>query len=163
MKVIKWLDEHFEEYLMVTLLSSIVIIMTYQIIRRYFFNASLTWSEEFCRYCFIWMMFAGFSYSIRFAKDLRVDAVVRMLPWSVQHAISLVILVLCLLLTGYLFINSFETVATVVRTGETSPGLHLPMKFVYASSVMGYGLGTLRYVQRLIFELREKKPEEVKA
>lgn len=161
MKVLKWLDKNFEEVLMVSLLSAIVVVMTYQIIRRYFFNSSLTWSEEFCRYCFIWTMFIGFSYSIRYAKDLRVDAVVRMLPWNVQHILNIFVLLACLTLTGYLFANSFETVAMVIRTGETSPGLHLHMKYVYVASVLGYGLGTVRYVQRVIQEIRAKKPEEV--
>lgn len=50
MKVIKWLDKHFEEFFLVLILVSIVLVMLYQIIRRYIFNSSLTWSEEFCRY-----------------------------------------------------------------------------------------------------------------
>ena len=56
MKTLKFLDKHLEEFIMVLLLSSIVVIMLFQIIRRYIFNDSLSWSEEFCLYCFIWMM-----------------------------------------------------------------------------------------------------------
>ena len=45
MKTLKFLDKHLEEFIMVLLLSSIVVIMLFQIIRRYIFNDSLSWSE----------------------------------------------------------------------------------------------------------------------
>ena len=150
MKAVKWLDKHLEEVILVLLLSLIVLVMLYQIVMRYVFNDSLTWSEEFCRYCFIWFMFVGFSYSIRFDLDLRVDAIVNLLPVAVKKGISAVGLLMCLALTSYLFIHSFQT-------GETSTGLHLPLKFIYAASVVGYGLGTVRYIQRIVMLFTSKK------
>ena len=75
MKVIKWLDKHLEEVFLVLILVAIVLVMLYQIIRRYVFNSSLTWSEEFCRYAFTWFIFIAYSYSIRLGSELRVDAV----------------------------------------------------------------------------------------
>lgn len=157
MKAVKWLDKHLEEVILVLLLSLIVLVMLYQIVMRYVFNDSLTWSEEFCRYCFIWFMFVGFSYSIRFDLDLRVDAIVNLLPVAVKKGISAVGLLMCLALTSYLFIHSFQTVAGVIKTGETSTGLHLPLKFIYAASVVGYGLGTVRYIQRIVMLFTSKK------
>ena len=49
MKALKFLDKHFEEIIMVLSLSCIIVVMLLQIVRRYVFNYSLTWSEEFCR------------------------------------------------------------------------------------------------------------------
>lgn len=149
MKALKFLNKHFEEIIMVLTLAAIIVVMTFQIIRRYVFNDSLTWSEEFCRYCYIWMMFVSFSYSIHLKADLRVDALVLMLPEGLKKALDLVILVICLAFTGFLFYHSFGTVAAVIKTGETSVALHLPMYVVYAASVVGYGAGTLRYIQQL--------------
>ena len=57
MKVIKFLDRRLEEVILVLLLSCIVVIMLCQIVCRYVLNDSLSWSEEFCRYCYIWFMF----------------------------------------------------------------------------------------------------------
>ena len=150
MKAIKFIDKHFEEIIMVVTLVLIIVVMLFQIIRRYVFNDSLLWSEEFCRYCYIWMMFVSFSYSIHLGADLRVDAVVNLLPAGAKSALDFVSLLICLGLTAFLFINSFGTVAAVIQTGEKSVALHLPMQFVYAASVVGYGFGTLRYIQRLI-------------
>lgn len=107
MKTLKFLDKHLEEFIMVLLLSSIVVIMLFQIIRRYIFNDSLSWSEEFCRYCFIWMMFVAFSYSARLGSDLRVDALISMLPQGCRNIIEIINLILCIMVAGFLFYHSF--------------------------------------------------------
>ncbi len=161
MKVLKWLDKHLEEMLLVILLAAIVLVMLYQIVRRYLFNSSLSWSEEFCRYCFIWFMFVAFSYSIRLKSDLRVDAVLNLLPGGVRRGLEWFNLILCLAVTAFLFYSSFGSVAYVAKTGETSTGLHLPFTYLYASMVVGFGLGTFRYIQRIVLEMKGKKePKE---
>jgi len=161
MKVLKWLDKHLEEIMLCVLLAAIVVIMLYQIVRRYVFNSSLSWSEEFCRYCFIWFMFVAFSYSIRLKTDLRVDAVLGLLPAGVRRAVDFFDLLVSLVVTVFLFYNSFGTVAYMMKTGETSSGLHLPMYYVYLSMVVGFGLASIRSVQRVIMEIQNlRKPEE---
>lgn len=150
MKALKILDNHLEEFLMVLTMVGIVIIMLFQIIRRYVFNDSLSWSEEFCRYCYIWMMFLAFAYTARLGTDLRVDALIGMLPAKGRAIMDLINLILCVAISGFLFYHSFGTVAAVIKTGETSVALHLPMYYVYAASVVGYGLGTARYIQQVV-------------
>lgn len=157
MKALKFIDKHFEEIIMVLSLACIIVVMLFQIVRRYVFNNSLTWSEEFCRYCYIWMMFVAFSFSIHLKADLRVDAVVNLLPPGPKMVLDVVSLIICLAITAFLFYESFGTVSAVIKTGEKSVALHLPMQVVYAASVVGYGAGTLRYVQRLIELLTKKK------
>lgn len=155
MKVLKWLDKHLEESILITLLGSIVVVMLYQIIRRYIFNSSLSWSEEFCRYCFIWFMFVANSYSIKLRSDLRVDAVIAMLPKGARKAVDFVDLMISFLLTLFLFKCSFATVEYVLSTGERSVGLRLPMYIVYLSMPVGFGMSVVRYIQRAAFDIRK--------
>ena len=56
MSVLKWIDEHFEESILVILLAMISIIMMAQIVARTI-SSSITWAEEFARYCYIWTVF----------------------------------------------------------------------------------------------------------
>lgn len=71
-------------------------------------------------------------------------------------------LILCIMVAGFLFYHSFGTVAGVMETGEASVALKLPMQYVYAASVVGYGLGTVRYIQRLVLFILglKKSPAE---
>jgi len=65
MKVLRWLDDHLEEYILAVLLVTISCVMMLQIIMRYIFNSSLPWPEELTRYCFVWSGFLGIGYSIK--------------------------------------------------------------------------------------------------
>lgn len=159
-RVWKIIDDHAEEFILVLLMSAIVLVMLYQIIRRYIFNDSLSWSEEFCRYCFIWFMFIGYSYSIHQKIDLRMDAVISQMPEKMQRLVNLIGLLICFGLTILLFVSSFQAVNAVIRTGETSTGLHLPMWVVYISMIVGYGMAVFRYIQRLIREYVVKQGKE---
>lgn len=154
MKIIKWLDKHLEESILMILLGSIVVVMLYQIVRRYIFNSSLSWSEEFCRYCFIWFMFVANSFSIKLRSDLRVDAVLSALPGGVRKVVDFADLLISFLLTLFLFKCSFTTVAYVMSTGEKSVGLQLPMYVVYLSMPIGFGMSVVRYIQRAVFDIR---------
>ena len=53
-KALQWLDENLEEVLLVIALAAMAVIMGIQVIARYIFGASLSWSEELTRYIFIW-------------------------------------------------------------------------------------------------------------
>ena len=90
MKVIKWLDEHFEETFLVFFLVLISCITMLQIIARTFF-AALSWPEEFCRYCWIWSVFISLPYTMRKGNMLRVNVLVDLLPTKARNAINIVI------------------------------------------------------------------------
>ena len=53
-KVLAFLDENLEEYIMAFLLGVISIVMMSQVIARYVFHHGFTWAEEVCRYCFVY-------------------------------------------------------------------------------------------------------------
>lgn len=45
--------------LLITIVSTLLALMTTQIVMRYGFNLSLLWAEEICRYLLIWLVFLG--------------------------------------------------------------------------------------------------------
>ena len=159
MKALKWLDDHLEEVILVLLMTTIIVVMLMQILFRYVLNNSLSWSEELCRYCFIWFMMIGLSYSFKLRNDLRIDAVVNLFPKAVQKMAEILSLVLCLLLVGFIFYHSFGTVSDIIKTGEKSTALHLPLYYVYVSTVIGYGLSVIRLAQRLVQTIKDRGKE----
>jgi TRAP-type C4-dicarboxylate transport system permease small subunit len=48
-----WIDEYLEEFVMTILLILMALIMGVQVLSRYVFGMSLSWSEEITRYLFI--------------------------------------------------------------------------------------------------------------
>lgn len=71
--MLKKLEKNFEEIILMTLLVLMSIVLGLQIVARYVFNNSLSWSEELVRYLFIWSTFLGIPYSIKKGISIRVD------------------------------------------------------------------------------------------
>lgn len=61
-KILHWLDENLEEFILVIFLIAMTLIMGIQIFCRYVLGMSLSWSEELTRYLFIWCGFLSVSY-----------------------------------------------------------------------------------------------------
>ena len=55
----KKVNEYLEEIILVVLLICMTLILGLQIVSRYVFRNSLSWSEELVRYMFVWSTFIG--------------------------------------------------------------------------------------------------------
>lgn len=148
MKVLKKIDENFERVILSILVLLIVLVMLLQIVCRYIFNNSLIWSEEFCRYCYIYFVFVGTALAVREQSELRVDAVVSILPKKTRRALNVVVDVIVFLMLVYLSYWSIPMVWAMYQKGGSSPAMKLPMFIVYLSAPIGLILSTLRYLQK---------------
>ncbi len=155
MKIIKWLDENFEEYILMTLLVMIASIMMLQIVMRYVFNASLSWPEELTRYCFVWSTFIGISYSIKKGSMLRIDAILGVMPKKVQKLIDITTQVIVLAFFGFLLSNAFEVVKGIYASGQKSPAIGIPMYLIYSCTIVGFSLAILRGFQVLAVTVKQ--------
>ena len=68
----KWFDNA-EEYLLVGSLAFNVVLVFFQVVMRYVFQNSLSWSEELARYIFLWQTWLGASYAVKEHRHLRVE------------------------------------------------------------------------------------------
>lgn len=161
-KVLAYLDENLEEFIMAVLLGVISVIMMSQVIARYVFHHGFTWAEEVCRYCFVYSGLLSAGYCARKGLALRVDAIFNFFPKPVQIAIDILSKCLMIFLYAFFFVNSFGLIA---KTNNYSTAMQLPMKYVYASIPIGMGLGVIRTVQDLVkycMATFGKKKEEAK-
>ena len=82
--MLRFIDEHFEEAIAVALMAFMSILIGVQIFMRYAMGASLSWSEELARYCFIWMTYIGIAYGVRKDAHIRVTMAVDLLSLKGQ-------------------------------------------------------------------------------
>ncbi|MDO9543629.1 MAG: TRAP transporter small permease [Synergistaceae bacterium] len=159
MRIIRWLDKHFEETILTIFLSIMVIVMGYQVVMRYLFNASLPWSDELTRYIFVWSAFISIAYCIRHHNSIKIDQVILMLPEVVQKVVKLIIKVIMLIFFAYLFRFSLNVVQSTIKSGQLSPALQIPMYFVHVSAAIGFALAVLRILQSFVFTAAKNVPE----
>ncbi|HQI17427.1 MAG TPA: TRAP transporter small permease [Bacillota bacterium] len=149
----KWLNKHFEEAILVFLLATISCVMMAQIIARTFFN-SMTWPEEFSRYCYIWTVFLSLGYTIKKGNMLRVGIVMDLLPQKLRKSIEIIVNIIMLVLFVILLRYSIIYTGKIKSSGQFSPAMHLPMWIMYMSTIIGFALAALRMIQEIILNIR---------
>ena len=157
MKIIKWLDAHFEETVLVILLILISCIELMQVIARNIpWIPALTWAEEFCRFCWIWSVFLSLPYTIRQDSMLRVsllpDAVHAKARKVINVSVDLVVAAVML----FLGVHSVSVVRGIAASMERSPAMLWPMWTVYSILLIGFFGGALRALQMAYLHGTEK-------
>ena len=153
MSAIKWLDEHFEEAIMVILLALISCVMMAQIIARNVFN-SMTWPEEFSRYCYIWTVFLSLGYTMKKGNMLKVGLVMDLLPTKIRRSIEIVVNLIILAICVVFFRHAITYTGKIYNMGQISPAMHLPMWIMYLATVLGFGLASIRTVQQIVHNIK---------
>ena len=162
MKLVKWLDEHFEETLLVVLLVLISVVELIQvIIRNVPFIPALKWAEEFCRFCWIWSVFLSLPYTIRKASMLRVSVLLDVMPAKVKSSINILVDIITAATMCLLGVNSVSVIQKIVKSGETSPAMKWPMWIIYSIMLLGFFLAALRGLQQAYFHVKSFHQKEL--
>ncbi len=163
MKILNWLDEHFEEYILVFLSAFMVVVIFLQVIMRYVFGNSLAWSEEIARYAFIWLIYIGVSYAVKRNKHLGVDAFGMMFERKGRLVIAFIANISFLI---FALVMTYYGIDIVSRVTRTSAALQIPLMWVYLAPVVGMILTAIRLLQNMAYDLRDyrsiKKDEDFK-
>ena len=156
MKPLRWLDDHFEELLMAVALWAIVVVMGAQVVMRYIFRNSISWSEELSRYFFIWFTFLGISFAVRNHSHIRIDIFETFFPVlkkPLEYIGDAMFLIFCV----YMIRPSLSTLSGMIAKGQTSPAMEMPMWIIYCSLVAGFLLTIFRLVQKYVLKLVHRK------
>ena len=113
------------------LIGAITVLVTVQVFSRYVLNDTPPWSEEVCRYLFIWASFLGACVAMGRASHLGVDSLVTRLPSGsreiLRHAVTALVAVFCGLLVwqGAALVPAMAT--------QRSPSMGISLQYVFAA------------------------------
>nr|WP_314656308.1 TRAP transporter small permease [uncultured Fusobacterium sp.] len=154
--MLKAIDDYLEETILLILLVLMTCIMGIQIVSRYVFQNSLTWSEELVRYMFVWSAFLGVPFCIKHGLSIKVDQFRNLFPIPLQKVLMYIDKIIIFLLFLVLFIYSFTVIKATYLSGQTSPAMQLPMWTVQISVTVSSLLSMIRSIQNLSHLVRGK-------
>lgn len=157
MKVLQFLNKKGEEVFLVIIISFSVVLLFLQVIMRYIFKNSISWSEEFARYLFLWMIWVGASLATKESRHLKAEFLENLVPKKVMDFISISALLLWLMFSLWLSYSSFFLTKDIYLSHQKSSAMQLPMFIPYASVPVGCTLMSIRLIQNIIFVLKKKK------
>jgi|SRR5690625_4858337 len=147
--MLRKINDHIEEWIMVILLAVSLTAVFVQICMRFFFNNSLAWSEELARYCFIWLIYIGIAYGVKKSSHITVDIIYEM----VSEKTKKVFLIVADLLTGVFaivaIIYGLKVIEQITQFGQVSPALGINMVIVFMSVPVGMTLTFIRLIQNV--------------
>ncbi|MBQ3663813.1 MAG: TRAP transporter small permease [Clostridia bacterium] len=152
MKVLKWIDDHFEEVLLIILMWALVIVMTLGVVFRYVFRSSLSWSDEVCRYVFIWFTYLGLSYGVLKGAHTRIDIIETLHP-KLKKPLEYIGDALFFAFSIFILRHAYTTWVNLRLSNQTSPAMRLPMWIVYMSFMVGFTLVIIRFIEKYIKKL----------
>lgn len=158
-KVVRFIDQRFEEMLIVAGFIIFIILINFQVINRYLLPfveiANITtWTEEISRYIFIAVSFLGASLAIKKRESIQVNALVKRFPVSIQKSINLANTIFMLYFSYIMIRYGFELISFQLSTGQTSPALGLQMAIPYSVVPIGFSLVIIRLIQNFNLDLK---------
>lgn len=157
MTVKRLLDQKLEEWFLVATMVVMVVLIFTQVISRYVFESSISWSEELARYVHIWQIWIGASFAIRKREHIKVEAFKNMFNEKGRKVIDLIAILLWFALSVFLAVAGTELVSTIFSRGQSSPAMQMPMWAIYSAIPLGGLLMSIRLIQQIYFLFKPEK------
>ena len=142
------------------LLAIMTIIMSAEVLCRYFLGHSLIWAEELVRYMFIWTIFIGSASCVPLKSHITVDLLAQVLPKKVCHWMDCIATLVWIGICGWFGYLSASYTVTVFQRGAFSTAMHLPMWIVYLALPLGFLLMLIRLIVLFYQDYIHKNPEQ---
>jgi C4-dicarboxylate transporter DctQ subunit len=130
------------------------LVVTLQVVCRYFLGASLVWSEELSRYGLVWITFLGGSVALKKSAHMALQALVEKLPPKPRKLVQIFIL---FTIMGFLAIATVKGVQLAIfNLKQHSPAMGVPMGVVYSAIPTGCLLMLVHGAEQLVVLLRNR-------
>jgi len=115
----------------VVILSTLTLLVFWQVITRYIFHAPSTWSEELSSYLFAWTTLFGAAYIFGKREHMNIPIVVERFSKKTQRRLAILSECLVFLFAVVILIYGGVKI-TILTMGQASSSLPLVMGYFYA-------------------------------
>lgn len=152
-----------ERFFLVSIFLSMVTLFTLNVIAREFggtYASQFAWIDEAVRLMNIFLVFVALGLALEKGRHVGIETIREALPKTARNIIRKIIDAVGALFSFYMAYLAYQLVVFVLKTGQRSPTLDIPMGWIYMAPVIGFGLLSLRYVLSLISLISRFDPDE---
>jgi len=161
MRLLKRLDDHVEEWLLIATYTAMLIIASAQIFFRYVVNYSISWSQDLLTFMLIWSVFIGISLAVKKRRHIKVELAFVLLSQKNQFylkVLSNVVFMFFCLVFSYFSLKKVYSLMFVLPQMSESTGLSMWM--IQIAIPVGFILSIYRLVVDTKLLFSERKQEE---
>ena len=149
-----------EEILGTILITVIFLSAAFQVFNRFVLHLSAPWTEELCRYSFIWLALMGIANGIYRGTHLNVDLIDGFLSPGAKKVLAVILDIIFFLVMLYMFWISIPYLQKTMKYGTKSVGLQIKMWYVYLILPLFSGMAMLRLIQKYVLKLTKKDGQD---
>lgn len=127
-----------EKYFLFVAFSTMVLSSFIQVLNRNIFHIPMPGIEEIAKYCMVYVVMLGTEMGLRDGTQIRVTVLVDKLTSQMRAIVDIFIGVILIVFSAAMLKESLTIIIQHVISGQTSPGLKLPMYVPYFSLVLGF-------------------------
>lgn len=135
-------------------LAVLVILLTVQILLRFIFGRTLSWSEEVSRFAFVWAVYFGFVLAARENKHIRVTAQFKRLSSGMQLVLFTLADTVWSLFNFVMVFVSGKFTLSMIRYPYISQTTGLNLLWVFMIVPIGFAFMGLRVIQVMISRIK---------
>lgn len=117
---------------MIAVFTAVILI---SIFFRYVLNNSLVWSEQVCRYIYVWMVMLAMPVVYRAKANVAFDMLYKKCSPQLKRGIEFVTDILIGFFAGFLALQGWNY--TILKGGTIITGINLPQGWMYISQPIG--------------------------
>lgn len=127
MKLLSTLLARLEEFILVALFAFMAVMNFLNVVCRYCFASSFSFTEEVTITAFVWVSMVGIAVGYKRLAHLGMSFLVDNMPKRVQPFMALLSMICSVVLILLLFKYGSEMVSNQMRLGSKTPALDMPM------------------------------------
>lgn len=153
MKVLSTLLARLEEFILVALFAFMAVMNFLNVVCRYCFASSFSFTEEVTITAFVWVSMVGIAVGYKRLAHLGMSFLVDNMPKKVQPFMALLSMICSVVLILLLYKYGSEMVSNQIRLGSKTPALGMPMYIQGLSIPVGAVFCLIRAVESGVKEL----------
>lgn len=142
------------DYLLIIVSFGLIILITFQILNRFIFHVSAAWTEEMCRYVFVWIALIGSAKATRERQHIAVDIIAALNEGkTITRVLNVIAKVSCLFLFTVFVISGIVWCKSTAGTRATT--MTLPLIYIYIVVPFSFICMFLFELENLINDIKE--------
>ena len=135
---------HLEEIILVIMFAVMVAVIFLQVIMRFIFNNSLSWSEAFARLLFVWLTWLGVSIGAREGEHIKITAMTEKLPFKAAQIVNILSEIAVIAICAVTIRYGVQLCDMLWGLNAEDAALHISQVWGYAAVPVGCGLQIMR-------------------
>lgn len=149
--------DKFEDYSVAILYTIMVIVIFLQVFFRFVIKASLPWSEELARYVMAYAIFIGGAIAAKEGSHIGINVIVSILPKPLDKYMKGIAIIISVIFSVLLLYLSIIIIMFLMKTGQKSPAMLIPIWVAYFSLPLGAFLMSIRFIQSTYLHFKEER------